>query len=439
MNEEHWLGALGLVALLAPVAATLLLGGALVVGVKASEAGIARVIALTFGVSFLASLGVDALVLSHPAQASTVTLAHWMVLPSYAIEARLVFDLPAAVLMTLTSMLCGLIGAFSAPYLHKDPGYRRFMVLLPLFAAGMMAVAAADTLDLIYAGWEIVGISSALLIAYFHTREGPVRHGLRAFATYRLCDVALLAAAVLMHHHAPDASFGAGAHLEPHDGMLIGGLLVFAAMGKAAAFPFTGWLPRAMEGPTPSSAIFYGALSIHAGPFLLIRAWPILESQPVVRGVLLAIGLVTAAHATMVGRAQTDVKAALGYASVTQVAVIMVEVALGFTGLALVHLTSHAVLRTWQLLRAPSVLADRRELIGRLGGDVPPRGTHWEQLLPSGLRRFGYRLALDRWLVDDLGARFVLAPARWALGRIDAWDRRTEVWLSGAPDEEVSR
>ena len=439
MSESHLLGFFGLLAIVAPVCATLLIGGAAVVGVRTSEASLSRIISMTFLLAFAATLGVDAIVLTHPGAASAVTLANWIVIPGYTITARLVFDLPAAVMMTLTAVLSGLIGAFSAPYLHRDPGFRRFMVLLPLFAAGMMAIAAADTLDLIYAGWEIVGLASALLIAYFYTREAPVRHGLRAFAIYRLCDVALLAAAVLMHHHAHDASFATGATLAPEVGQLIAALLVFAAMGKSASFPFTGWLPRAMEGPTPSSAIFYGAMSIHAGPFLLIRAAPILEAQPAVRGALLLIGAVTAIHATMVGRAQTDAKAALGYASVTQVAVMFIEIALGYTDLALLHLASHAVLRTWQLLRAPSVLADRRDLIGRLGGAVPARGTHWERLLPAGVRRLGYRLALDRWFVDDVGGQLIVAPIRGALVAIDRVDRKIEALLAGTTEDEVPR
>ena len=437
MTIESMLGVAGLVALFMPFAASLALGIPWVFGVRLPESTIHRTVSATFLVALLACLVIDVLVLLQPGLSTVVTLAHWVVLPHYALDARVVFDGPAAVLMTLTAMLCGLIGAFSAPYLHQDPGFRRFFVLLPLFASGMMAVAAGDTLDLIYAGWEVVGLASALLIAYFDYREAPVRHGLRAFAVYRVCDVALLAAAVMLHHHVGDASLGAGLELEPSMGLLVAQLLVFASMGKAAAFPFTGWLPRAMEGPTPSSAIFYGALSIHAGPFLLIRAWPILAEQPVARGLLVAIGVITAAHGTMVGRVQTDIKSQLGYASVTQVAVIMVEVGLGFTTLALVHTAGHAVLRTWQLLRAPSLLHDRHELASLLGGSAPPRGTLWERLLPASLQQLGYRVALERWFVDDLAAHRLLGGLVGGLSALDALDRRF-VRLMAGTDEASS-
>lgn len=437
MSPHDLLAPLALLAFCAPLAAAFGLFLSWIAGLRPSEPTVERVTGIAFGVAFLACLGVDLLVLTGSA-GRTVTLAHWVVLPTYAVDARLVLDAPAAVMMTLTTLLCGLIGVFSAPYLHRDPGFTRFFVLLPLFAAGMMAVAAGDTLDLIYAGWEVVGLASALLIAYFHTREAPVRHGLRAFAVYRVCDVALLMAAVLLHQHAPTASLGGPVHLgEAGAGIAL--LLVAAILGKAAAFPFTGWLPRAMEGPTPSSAVFYGALSIHAGPYLLIRAWPILEPEPVARAVLLGVAVVTAAHATMVGRVQTDAKSALGYASVTQVAVILGEIALGLTGLALVHLSGHALLRTWQLLRAPSLLHDRHQVTGLLGSHRPARGRHWEALLPLGLRRFGYRVALERWFVDDLAANRLLAAATGVLVGLDRLDRAWVGWLEGSSDPGEGR
>lgn len=411
---------LGLLAILLPLVPAVFLGITLTFGLHPSEARITRLVAWSFALCLVACLGVIAL----SGGEAELVLARWFVLSDYAIEARVRFDLPAAVLMTLTALLCGLVGAFSAPYLHRDPGFRRFYLLLALFASGMMAVASAATLDLLYAGWEVVGLSSALLIAYFHQRENPVRHGLRAFAVYRVCDVALLTAAVLLHQ----ANHGVIGPVEGAAGTWIGLLLVFAAMGKAAAFPFTGWLPRAMEGPTPSSAIFYGALSIHAGPYLLIRAWPLVEG-PVVQGVLVFVGALTALHATMVGRVQTEFKCALGYASVAQVGLILVEIGLGMPQLALLHLSGHAVLRTWQLLRAPSLIRDRQRLIA-LMGEAPARRPFGSRLLPAPVRPLAYRLALERWFLDDLGDG-LLAVAGRALKVLDQVDRRVVSTLAG--------
>lgn len=428
------LGLLGLCAVFMPIAAALATGTSWVSGLPLGEATLRRVVSGALTLSLLASAAIAVQVVGAPGGPPAVTVAHWLATADYALEARLRFDLPAAVMMMLASGLSLLISTFSSRYLHRDPGYRRFFFLLPLFTAGMMAIAAGDTLDLVYAGWEVVGLASALLIAYFTEREAPVRHGLRAFAVYRVCDVALLAAAVLVHHHTHDATFSGGLHLPPDVARTVALLLVFASMGKAAAFPFTGWLPRAMEGPTPSSAIFYGALSIHAGPFLLLRAWPLLEPQPLVRGLLVAIGAVTAVHATMVGRAQNDVKSMLGYASVTQAAVILMEIGLGLPQLAMLHIPGHAVLRTWQLLQAPSALQAHKAVTGRLGGARPTRGWFWERVLPGGLRRFGYRLALERWFLADVAGSVGLSPMHRAFVALDRLDRAWTRRLAGRED-----
>ncbi|MFY0579836.1 proton-conducting transporter membrane subunit [Cystobacter fuscus] len=117
----------------------------------------------------------------------------------------------------------------------------------------------------------------------------------------------------------------------------LGLCLMLAAMGKSAQLPFSNWLPRAMEGPTPSSALFYGALSVHAGVYLLLRVAPLLQRSAVASGVLVVVGLLTAVHATLVWRVQTDVKSSLAYGVLTQVGLMFAEVGLGLYRLALVH------------------------------------------------------------------------------------------------------
>src|SRR5262249_6045676 len=148
----------------------------------------------------------------------------------------------------------------------------------------------------LFAGWELVGLSSALLVAFFQERPAPVRNGLRVWAVYRVSDAALLLAAIALHHLSGEGDFdkllGAvpwpdgRATLTGGPALLVGLLLVVAAAGKSALVPFSGWLPRAMEGPTPSSAVFYGALSVHLGAFLLLRVGPILETSPLLSAVV---------------------------------------------------------------------------------------------------------------------------------------------------------
>ncbi|RKT54393.1 proton-conducting transporter membrane subunit [Saccharothrix australiensis] len=310
----------------------------------------------------------------------------------------------------LAGLLGATISAFSRRYLHRDPGYRRFHLLLALFVAGVQLVVLAGTLDLLVVGWELTGLASALLIAFFHRRRGPVAHGLRAFATYRVCDVGLVGAAVVAHHGGPP--------------LAVGVLLLWGAMGKAAQFPLGGWLPRAMEGPTPSTAICYGAISVSLGPYLLLRTEPVWSQAPAVPVLIGVVGGVTAVHAALVGRAQTDVKTGLAYASTTQVGLVLVEIAAGWHVLALAHLLGHAALRSAQFLRAPSALHDHHHLEQALGGPVPRAGAVWDRLLPRPVRSWLYRFALERGYLDALVVERVVGGFARLVRRCAAADER---------------
>jgi NADH-quinone oxidoreductase subunit L len=149
--------------------------------------------------------------------------------------------------------------------------------------------------------------------------------------------------------------------------LAVGSLLLLAAAGKSGMVPFSGWLPRAMEGPTPSSAVFYGALSVHLGTFLLLRVSPLLEVSFPLQVAVILMGLVSAIFGTLASRVQSDVKNALAFASLTQVGIITVEIGLGLRYIALIHMIGHACLRTLQLLRAPSVLRDHQMLENAVG------------------------------------------------------------------------
>ena len=226
-----------------------------------------------------------------------------------------------------SSGLCWLVNAFAGKYLHLEPGFARFFILLCLFGIGMNLIVLADSIDVLFAGWECLGISSALLIGFFHERANAVKAALRAFTTYRICDVGILVASVVIHRAVGSGDFDRLFGLNWPQGVctvsdttatIVSLLLVFAALGKSAQVPFSGWLPKAMEGPTPSSAIFYGALSVHAGAYVLLRCGPLLDKAPLARITLIVIGIGTALHASLVGRVQTDLKSVLAFASMTQ-------------------------------------------------------------------------------------------------------------------------
>jgi NADH-quinone oxidoreductase subunit L len=324
----------------------------------------------------------------------------------------------------LSSTVCGVVAAFSFRYLHREHGFNRYFLQYALFVLGITLVALAGSIEVLFVGWELVGISSALLVGFFHERRAPVANALRIFAIYRVSDAAMLSAAVLLHHWAGSGSLSelflgwgpAATALAPEQALVISVLLVLAVAGKSALLPFSGWLPRAMEGPTPSSAVYYGALSIHAGCFLLLRAEPLLSQSLVARALAALAGLTTAVYATITARVQTDVKSALSYGSLTQVGLIVVEISVGLTGLAFVHLVGHACFRLLQFLSAPNVLHDLHELEGRVAG---PLHTGPRRMQPRWL----YLAALERGFVDALVDRCVVLPFQRLARRLDRFDR----------------
>jgi NAD(P)H-quinone oxidoreductase subunit 5 len=215
----------------------------------------------------------------------------------------------------------------------------------------------------------------------------------------------------------------------PAQALVIGSLLLVAAAGKSGLVPFSGWLPRAMEGPTPSSAVFYGALSIHLGAFLLLRMSSLLAASSVLAGLVVAFGLVTALNAHLAASVQTDIKSALSFASLAQVGLIVAEIGLGAWApvlwyVALAHLLGHACLRTHQFVRAPNLLQNYRHLEDALGERLQRPRVWWAQLAPEGLRGWLYRFALERGYLDSFLMAFVVAPLLRlfrALDRLDRW------------------
>src|SRR6185503_18043835 len=193
-------------------------------------------------------------------------------------------------------------------------------------------VALAGNVAVLFVGWELVGLSSALLVAFFQERPAAVSNAFRVISVYRISDAALLSAAVLLRHVAGTGSlsllFGGSAAsattLSATNATFIAVLLIVAVGCKSALLPVSSWLPRAMEGPTPSSSVYYGSLSIHAGCFLLLRAAPLLEHATAARLLAGGLGAATAIFAAITPRVQSDVKSSLAYAALTQVGIIVV-------------------------------------------------------------------------------------------------------------------
>ncbi|MCB9598409.1 MAG: NADH/ubiquinone/plastoquinone (complex I) [Sandaracinaceae bacterium] len=441
---EAWIQVATVLCVAAPGVAFALIAGAEWMRFPLQEREVVRIVGVCFSVATLAVVGSAGWMLHAGVTEVRVPIGDWFEVAHHGFSLALVLDRLSLPFAALGAALVGLIGAFSQRYLHRERGFRRFYLLLSLFGLGVELVVLAGSLDLVFFGWELVGLTSALLIAFFDERAAPVRHGLRAFLTYRVCDLGLMAAVVWLHHtvssaevapHAGSEWAGLVAPEGALDATIVGALLVWAAMGKSAQVPLGGWLPRAMEGPTPSSAVFYGALSIHLGPYLLLRAAPILDRAPIVAGLVVTIGALTATHATFVGRVQTDIKSALAYASMTQVGLIFVEIGLGFRFLALAHIVGHACIRTLQLLRAPSILHDNRHLEQAVGSHLPRPGGHLERMVPRRLQPWLYRHALERGYFDSLLADGILAPVVRLLRGVDRVERRWIALLEGGDDK----
>jgi NAD(P)H-quinone oxidoreductase subunit 5 len=333
----------------------------------------------------------------------------------------------------LSAAIAGIVSAFSNRYLHRESGYNRYFVLLAMFVTGFLFVALAGNVEVLFIGWEFVGLSSALLVAFFHSRPAPVSNALRVLSVYRISDAAMFTAAVLLRHIAGTDSLsllfggmasGSAAALTGNSATLIAVLLIVAVAGKSALLPFSGWLPRAMEGPTPSSAVYYGSLSIHAGCFLLLRSAPLLEHAPVARVLAGGLGAATAIFAGITTRVQSDVKSSLAYASLTQVGIIVIEIAFGWYTIAFIHLAGHACFRLLQFLSAPNVLHDLHGLENAIGERQSQRRGYLEMLAPNRAPRLLYLVALERGFLDSIIDRVVVEPfMRVAshLSRLDRW------------------
>ncbi|TWT47890.1 NADH-quinone oxidoreductase subunit 12 [Thalassoglobus neptunius] len=359
---------------------------------------------------------------------------------------KLVFDRLSVPFAILSYVLCGTAGAFANIYLQGDRGYDRFFILYAFFMLGIIVSTVAGTIETLFFGWELVGLSSALLVAYFHERPGPVRNGLRIWSIYRFSDAAFLVAALLLHHLTGKGDFdilmGEGtwpngtAVITSWQALPVGLLLLLAAAGKSGMVPFSGWLPRAMEGPTPSSAVFYGALSIHLGTYLLLRISPLLNASPTLSFAVVVLGAISAISGSLMARVQNDVKNSLAYASLTQIGVITVEIGLGLRYIALIHMIGHACLRTLQLLRAPSFLHDHKAMENAVGIRLNTNDCAVPKTT-SPLQLVVYRFAYERGYLDTLIDSFLVQPFVKLFRFFNECERSWTEALSGTkPDEQ---
>jgi NADH-quinone oxidoreductase subunit L len=367
--------------------------------------------------------------LSHSPSFLLLDYSDWFEVGDYHFKIRFIVDLLGSTYAVLTTALIGIIFRFSRNYLHREEGYFRFIFLMSTLMFGLIIVSFSRSLDILFIGWELVGTTSVLLIGYFHEKPQPVVHATKAIISYRLCDAGILAAAAWCHIYLHTHDFVMLTHhlKETHGGsglIFIGLFVIWASLAKAGQLPMSSWLATAMEGPTPSSAIFYGALSVHLGPFLLLRFYEYFVHFPSLLMVIGSIGTLSAFYATMVGRTRSDAKTMLAYATISQVGLIYVEIALGFSNFALFHIVTHASLRTYQFLRSSSLIQDFFEN-PTIEQDVPIRRNHiFERLISDEIRRRIFVHALHGFHLDYFTTKFIrafLAPMKLYMVWEEKW------------------
>ncbi len=315
---------------------------------------------------------------------------------NYRFPVLLYFDRVSAVYLGCVWAIFSIIVKYCRFYLHRESGYKRFFLTIFSFVFGLNIVVLSGSIDVLFAGWEIVGMSSFLLIAFYRHRVQPVRNSLRAYTVYRFCDIGLLLGSWMSHLLFHESQhFSQLANLFEHTSfppagyasmLLLSALIIIAASGKSAQFPFCFWLPRAMEGPTPSSAIFYGALSVHLGVFLLLRTDPIWTYHYLTRFIVFMIGLLTVIFASLSEKTQSNIKGQIAYASITQVGLMFIELSLGLDTLVLVHFLGNAFLRCYQLLVSPSIVAHLLRVEGSADTDFFIKSEKSYTFLPASIR-----------------------------------------------------
>jgi NADH:ubiquinone oxidoreductase subunit 5 (subunit L)/multisubunit Na+/H+ antiporter MnhA subunit len=318
----------------------------------------------------------------------------------------------------LGASLTFLITIYSRYYLHREDGYKRFFNTILFFNLGYTLIIFSGNMETLFIGWEILGVSSFLLIAFYRERLLPVKNALKVFSVYRIGDIGIILAMWLLHHlwHSNitflemNASVRLNADLAGTSaiGLTTAFLFYISAAAKSAQLPFSSWLPRAMEGPTPSSAIFYGSMSVHIGAFLLLRTMHFWENQLVFKVCLISAGLLTALITSAISRVQSSIKSQIAYASIAQIGLIFVEIAFGLENLALIHILGNAFLRTYQLLISPSVVSYKiREQLYQANSDQQKKSRFWQQFQLKI-----YLLNLKEWNLDALLYRLIWNPLK---------------------------
>ncbi len=305
-------------------------------------------------------------------------LFSWIPVDGFHVDAALLFDPLSAVFVLLITGVGTLIHIYSMGYMGHDPHRRRFFGYLNLFLASMLLLVLGDSFLSLYVGWEMVGLSSYLLIQFWTYKRSAATAANKAFYANRVGDVGLSLAIMLMFATVGSTSYAAvfssasGGALSKGVLTGMGLLLLLGACGKSGQFPLQTWLPDAMEGPTPVSALIHAATMVTAGVYLIARAHPIFDGSPAARTVVLVLGAITLIYGCIIGSAYDDIKKVFAYSTVSQIGYMFVAVGLGPAGYAIgiLHLLAHGFFKAGLFLGAGSVMHAMNDQVDarRFGG-----------------------------------------------------------------------
>jgi NADH-quinone oxidoreductase subunit L len=320
---------------------------------------VTRIAVTAVTVAFAASLYVAAAMVVQPGPRE-VTVYRFLESGDLSVEFGFLLDPLSVLMMLVVTGISALVTHFSVNYMHNEDGFTRYFTVMSLFVFAMLVLVMADNYLVMFLGWEGVGVCSYLLISFYQERPASARAGTKAFVMNRVGDAELLIAMFVLVAYTGSLQYGevfAEVSSLPRGTVeAVGFLLLFGAVGKSAQLPLGTWLARAMEGPTPSSALMHAATMVTAGVYLVVRSAPIYDQAATA---LLAVGIVgalTALYGQLVGYVQTDIKGLLAASTTAQLGLMFLFCGLGLYAVAIFHLVAHAFYKSYLFLTAPSIL-----------------------------------------------------------------------------------
>ena len=294
----------------------------------------------------------------------------WMTIGSFDLDVGILMDPLTAIMLVVASGVSLAVQVYSIGYMRGDTGYARYFAYMSLFTASMIGLVLASNIVQLFVFWELVGLCSYLLIGFWYKRPAAAAAAKKAFIVTRLGDFGFLLAIMYLFLHGPafaEQELNPLAIADIYTAVAMGGVLASGAVtwiavgifsgaaGKSAQFPLHSWLPDAMEGPTPVSALIHAATMVAAGVFLVARFFPLFEASTTAMNAVAVIGGFTALFAASMGLVMNDIKRVLAYSTVSQLGFMMLALGVGAYGAAIFHLFTHAFFKALLFLAAGSV------------------------------------------------------------------------------------